>query len=60
MLTTFSVGDNVTLKTKDNRAVCHDEADIIMISYILEAAYCGKGVICVVSDDTGVCVLLVY
>ena len=43
VLNTFCVGDNVTLKTKDNRAVCHDEADIIMISYILEAANCGKG-----------------
>ena len=60
VLNTFCVGVKVTLETKDNRAFCHDEADITMISYILEAAYCGKGVICVVSDDTGVCVLLVY
>ena len=31
MLNTFSVGDSVTLETKDDRAFCHDETDITMI-----------------------------
>ena len=37
-LNTFSIGDNVTLETKDDRALCHDETDTSMISYVLEAA----------------------
>ena len=38
----------------------HDEADITMVSYILEAANYGKNVIRVLSDDTDVFILLVY
>ncbi len=43
----------------DGGAFGHDEADITMISYVLEAAYDGKGVISVLSEDTDVFVLLV-
>ena len=39
---TFGLDDNVTLETKDDRAFCHDEADITMISYVLVAANYGK------------------
>ena len=38
----------------------HDEADITMVSHVLEAAKHGKDVIRVLSDDTDVFVLLVY
>ena len=48
------------METKDDGAFSHDEADITMISYVLQAAYAGKNVICVLSDDTDVFVLLVY
>ncbi len=60
VLGTFSLGENATMDTQDDGAFGHDEADITMISYILEAAYDGKGVIRVLSDDTDVFVLLVY
>ena len=38
----------------------HDEADITIISYLLEAVKNGKNIVRVISDDTDVCVLLVY
>ena len=60
VLNTFSLGENVTTETNVDHAFCHDEADITMISYVLEAANCGKKVIRVLSDDTDVLVLLVY
>ena len=60
VLSTFSIGENVVMETKDDGAFSHDEADITMISYVLQAAYAGKNVIRVLSDDTDVFVLLVY
>jgi hypothetical protein len=60
VLCTFNVGENVTMDTRDDDAFGHDEADITMISYVLQAANSGKGVICVLSDDTDMFVLLVY
>ena len=41
-------------------AFSHDEADVRMISYVLQAANHSKSVIRVLSDDTDVFVLLVY
>lgn len=60
VLSTFSLGENVTMETKDDGAFSHDEADITMVSYVIQAATYGKGVVRVVSDDTDVFVLLVY
>ena len=60
VLSTFTVGDMTTTESRDNSAFDHDEADITMISYVIEAAKCGKDVIRVLSDDTDVFVLLVY
>ena len=60
VLCTFSLGDTVTMETQDDGAFSHDEADVTMISYVLQAANCGKSVIRVLSDDTDVFVLLVY
>lgn len=48
------------METNDNGVFRHDEADVTMISYVLEAACCGKEVIRVLSDDTDVFILLVY
>ncbi len=48
------------MDTWDDGAFSDQEADITMISYGLEAAYDGKGVICMLSDDTDLFVLLVY
>ena len=38
----------------------HDEADIITISYLLEAVKNGKNIVRVISDDTDVFVLLIF
>ena len=60
VLSTFIVGDMTTTESRDDSAFDHDEADITMISYVIEAAKCGKDVIRVLSDDSDVFVLLVY
>ena len=60
VLSTFSVGDMTTTKSRDESAFDHDVADITMISYVIKAAKYGKDVIRVLSDDTDVFVLLVY
>ena len=60
VLSTFTVGDMTTTESRDDSAFDHDEADIAMISYVIEAAKCGKDVTRVLSDDTDVFVLLVY
>ena len=60
VLSTFTVGDMTTTESRDDSAFDHDEADITIISYVIEAAKCGKDVIRVLSDDTDVFELLVY
>jgi len=60
VLHTFSLGESYRMDTADDGAFGHDEADITMISYVLEAANSDKAVIRVLSDDTDVFVLLVY
>ena len=60
ILSTFTVGDMTTTESRDDSAFDYDEADITMISYVIETAKCRKDVIRVLSDDTDVFVLLVY
>ena len=60
VLSTFSLGENVKMETRDDGAFGHDEADITMVSYVIQAAKYRKDVIRMVSDDTDVFVLLVY
>ena len=60
VLCTFSMDNNVTMETRDDGAFSHDEADVTMVSYVIQAASHGKSVIRVLSDDTDVFVLLVY
>ena len=55
VLSTFTVGDITTIESRDDSAFDHDEADITVISYVIEAAKCGKDVIRVLSDDPDVC-----
>ena len=50
----------MTIETRDNGMFNHDEADVTMVSYVLEAANNGMRVIRVLSDDTDVFALLVY
>ena len=60
VLSTFSLGENITIETADDGIYRHDEEDITMICYVLEASSSGEDVIRVLSDDTDVFVLLVY
>ncbi len=46
------------MEIKDDGAFRHDEADVTMVSYVIQAANYGKNVIRVLSDDTDVFVLL--
>jgi len=48
------------METQQDGVFGHDEADVPMVSYVLEAANSGKDVIGVLSDDTDVFILLVY
>ena len=45
VLSTFTAGDMTTTASRDDSVFDHDEADITMISYVTEAAKCGKDVI---------------
>ena len=60
LLCKFEIWENTYTIEEENCNVKHEEADIIMISYMLEAAKSGKECIRVVSDDTDVFLLLVY
>ena len=60
VLSTFTVGDMTTTESRYDTALDHDEADMTMISCVIEAAKCGKDVIRVLSDDTHVFVHLIY
>ncbi len=60
VLSTFNVGCNVTMDLFNDSAFDHDEADVTMVSYVLDATRHGKSIVQIVSDDTDVFLLLVY
>ena len=60
VLGTFDLGENAIMDTADDGTFCHDEADVTMISFVLEEAKSGQSVIHALSDDTDVFILLVY
>jgi len=60
VLSVFNLGPNVSMDSRDDGGFTHDEADVTMIAYMLQAAEFGKGVIRILSDDTDVFVMLVY
>ena len=55
-----SVTNNIQLINKQNCSVSHCEADITLCSYILKAVEDGAETIRILSDDTDICVLLVF
>ena len=59
LLCTFNLGCGVTVDSIDDGVFGHDEADITIISYMLQAADDGCHVVRVLSDDTDIFVLLV-
>ena len=60
VLATFNLGETVRMETLDDGMFGHDEADVTMVSFVLQAAQSGQNTIRVLSDDTDVFVLLVY
>ena len=60
VLSTFDMGAAVTIDTQDTGAFGHEEADVTIISYMLQAVGVGTNVVRVFCDDTDVFVLLVF
>ena len=60
VLSTLNLGNNVTMVGREESMYSHDEADITIISYLLEAVKNGKNIVRLISDDTDVFVLLIY
>ncbi|KAJ3615046.1 hypothetical protein NHX12_018614 [Muraenolepis orangiensis] len=54
------ITDKILLVNHMDRIVKHEEADITLISYMLEAARAGAPTLRILSDDTVVFILLVY
>ena len=48
----------VTIATQDTEVFGHEEADVTIISYVLQAVGEGNNMVCVLCDDTDVFVLL--
>ena len=59
LLSSYDLGPNFVTESHINRAFDHDEADVSMISYLLQETY-EESTIRIISDDTDVFVLLVY
>ena len=59
VLSLFNLGPNVTMDSRCDGAFTHDEADVTMTAYMLQAAEFGKDVIRILSDDNDVFVMLV-
>jgi hypothetical protein len=60
VLCTCDEGQDVTMDTSQDGVYGHDEADITMVSYIFVASNSGQRIVCVLSNDTDVFLLLVY
>ena len=56
LLCTFNMGCGVTVDSIDDGVFGHDEADITIISYMLQDADGGCHVVRVLSDDTDICI----
>ena len=57
---TYNLGNNVTMVGRDESMYSHNEADIVIISYLLEAVTNGKNIVRVISDDTDIFLLLIF
>jgi hypothetical protein len=60
LLCTYDLGNHIELVSRASRIARHNEADITLISYMLQASSAGAGTVRILSDDTDVFVLLVY
>ena len=60
LLSTFNLGCGVSVESRDDGVFLHDEADITIISYLLQAADAGLQIVRILSDDSDNFVLLLY
>ena len=60
VLSIFNLVNNVTMVGREESMYSHDETYITIISYLLEAVKNGKNIVRVISDDTGVFLLLIF
>lgn len=60
LLSTFDYGAQTTVDSQNDCLYGHEEADVTVVSYVLQAASEGHKVIRVLSDDTDIFVTLVY
>ena len=60
MLSTFHMGAAFTIDTQDTGLFRHEEADVTIISYVLQAVGSGNNVVRILCDDTDMFVLLVF
>ena len=60
VLSIFNLGNNVTMVGREESMYSHDEADLTIISYFLEAVKNGTNIVRVISDETDVFILLIY
>ena len=60
VLSTFDMGAAVTIDTQYTGVFGHEEADVTIISYVLQAVGEGKNVVRVLCDDTDVFMLLLF
>ena len=60
VLSTFKLGNAVTMVGREKSMYSYDEADITTISYLLEDVKNGKNIVRMINDDTDVFVLLMF
>ena len=59
ILSTLDMDADMPIDSRYNGGFEHDEADVTMIAYLLQAAESGKSVIRILTDDTDIFVLLI-
>lgn len=55
-----NLGLGITMIVRDQAVFTHDEADVTVISYLLQAVEKGKKAVQILSDDTDVFIVLMY
>ena len=60
LLCMHSIGDHIEMVSTADSIVSHDEADVSLISYMLDEARRGAKTVRILSDDTDVFVLMIY
>ena len=60
ILSTLDMDADMSIDSRYNGGFEHEEAEVTMIAYLLQAAESGKSVIRILTDDTDFFVLLVY